>query len=79
MEYSNALNDEKMSAIKAQRGIENMEELYRQIQESEQADDDEEGEVEGGAEGEGEREGGEGGEEEGGEGEGGQGDYNGEQ
>ena len=52
MEYSNALNDEKMSAIKAQRGIENMEELYRQIQESEQADDDEEGEVEGG-EGEG--------------------------
>ena len=73
MEYSNTLNDEKMSAIKAQRGIENMEELYRQIQESEQADDDEEGEVEreGGAEGEGEREGGEG--------EGGEGDYNGEQ
>ena len=54
MEYSNTLNDEKMSAIKAQRGIENMEELYRQIQESEQADDDnEEG-------GEGEGEGGQG-------------------
>ena len=55
MEYSNALNDEKMSAIKAQRGIENMEELYRQIQESEQADDDNEegGEEEGQGEGEG--------------------------
>lgn len=58
MEYSNALNDEKMSAIKAQRGIENMEELYRQIQESEQADDDNEEGGEG--EGQGEGEGGEG-------------------
>ena len=47
MEYSNAISDEKLSAIKAKRGIENMEELYRQIQESEQADDDEEGEHEG--------------------------------
>ena len=47
MEYSNTLNDEKLSLIKAQRGIENMEELYRQIQESEQPDDDEEGEGEG--------------------------------
>ena len=61
MEYSNALNDEKMSAIKAQRGIENMEELYRQIQESEQADDDNEegGEGEGEGEGEGNKENGE--------------------
>lgn len=41
MEYSDALNNEKMSAIKAQRGIENMEELYRQVQESEQQDDEE--------------------------------------
>ena len=41
MEYSNTLNDEKMSAIKAQRGIENMEELYRQLQESEQGYDEE--------------------------------------
>lgn len=49
MEYSNTLNDEKLSLIKAQRGIENMEELYRQIQESEQADDEEgEGGEEGG-------------------------------
>ena len=47
MEYSNAISDEKLSAIKAKRGIENMEELYRQIQESEQADEDEEGEHEG--------------------------------
>ncbi len=52
MEYSNTLNDEKLSLIKAQRGIENMEELYRQIQESEQADDEEgEGGEEGGEEG----------------------------
>ena len=36
MEYSNTINDEKISAIKAQRGIENMEELYRQLQEAEQ-------------------------------------------
>ena len=41
MEYSNTLNDEKMSAIKAQRGIENMEELYRQLQEAEQGYDEE--------------------------------------
>ena len=59
MEYSNALNDEKMSAIKAQRGIENMEELYRQIQESEQADDDNEEGGEGEGEGEGNKENGE--------------------
>ena len=49
MEYNDAVNDEKISAIKAQRGIENMEELYRQLQEAE--DDGEEGEGE--AEGEG--------------------------
>ena len=49
MEYSNTLNDEKLSPIKAQIGIENIEELYRQIQESEQADDEEgEGGEEGG-------------------------------
>ena len=42
MEYSNTINDEKISAIKAQRGIENMEELYRQLQEAEQQDDEEE-------------------------------------
>ena len=41
MEYSDALNDEKLSAIKAQRGIENMNEMYRQLQEAEQQDDDE--------------------------------------
>lgn len=45
MEYNDAVNDEKISAIKAQRGIENMEELYRQWQEAE--DDGEEGEGEG--------------------------------
>ena len=44
MEYNDAVNDEKISAIKAQRGIENMEELYRQLQEAE--DDGEEGEGE---------------------------------
>ena len=52
MEYNDAVNDEKISAIKAQRGIENMEELYRQLQEAE--DDGEEGEGEGEAEGAGE-------------------------
>jgi hypothetical protein len=41
MEYSNTLNDEKMSAIKAQRGIENIEELYRQVQENEEQGDEE--------------------------------------
>ena len=41
MEYSEVLNDEKMSAIKAQRGIENIEELYRQVQENEEQGDDE--------------------------------------
>jgi hypothetical protein len=51
MEYNDAVNDEKISAIKAQRGIENMEELYRQLQEAE--DDGEEGEGEGEAEAEG--------------------------
>jgi hypothetical protein len=45
MEYNDTVNDEKISAIKAQRGIENMEELYRQLQEAE--DDGEEGEGEG--------------------------------
>ena len=40
MEYSEVLNDEKMSAIKAQRGIENIEELYRQVQENEEQGDD---------------------------------------
>lgn len=50
MEYNDAVNDEKISAIKAQRGIENMEELYRQLQEAE--DDGEEGEGEGEAEAE---------------------------
>ena len=52
MEYNDTMNDEKISAIKAQRGIENMEELYRQLQEAE--DDGEEGEGEGEAEGAGE-------------------------
>ena len=48
MEYSDVINDEKISAIKAQRGIENMEELYRKLQESEQQDEEEdEGEGEG--------------------------------
>jgi len=51
MEYNDAVNDEKISAIKAQRGIENMEELYRQLQEAE--DDGEEGEGEGEGEAEG--------------------------
>ena len=45
MEYSEVLNDEKMSAIKAQRGIENIEELYRQVQENDEQGD-EEGETE---------------------------------
>ena len=49
MEYSDAINDEKISAIKAQRGIENMEELYRKLQENEQQNEEEE-------EGEGENE-----------------------
>ena len=40
MEYNEALDNEKMSVIKAQRGIENMEEMYRQIQEEEQQDDE---------------------------------------
>ena len=48
MEYNDAVNDQKISAIKAQRGIENMEELYRQLQEAE--DDGEEGEAEGAGE-----------------------------
>ena len=52
MEYNDTVNDEKISAIKAQRGIENMEELYRQLQEAE--DDGEEGEGEGEAQGAGE-------------------------
>jgi hypothetical protein len=52
MEYNDAVNDEKISAIKAQRGIENMEELYRQLQEAE--DDGEEGEGEGEAQAAGE-------------------------
>lgn len=53
MEYSEVLNDEKMSAIKAQRGIENIEELYRQVQENEeQGDDEEEGEENNGNENE---------------------------
>ena len=47
MEYNDTVNDEKISAIKAQRGIENMEELYRQLQE---AEDEGEGEGEGEAE-----------------------------
>jgi hypothetical protein len=41
MDYSDMINDEKVSAIKAQRGIENMEELYRRLQESEQPDEEE--------------------------------------
>ncbi len=49
MEYSDAINDEKISAIKAQRGIENMEELYRKLQENEQQNEEED-------EGEGENE-----------------------
>ena len=48
MEYNDTLDDEKISAIKAQRGIENMEELYRQIQdEEEQEEEGKEGEGEG--------------------------------
>ena len=35
MEYNDILNDEKVSAIKAQRGIETMEVLYNQLQENE--------------------------------------------
>ena len=47
MEYSDAINDEKISAIKAQRGIENMEELYRKLQENEQQiEEEDEGEGE---------------------------------
>ena len=53
MEYSDVINDEKMSAIKARRGIENMEELYRKLQESEQQNEEED-EGEGQGEGEGE-------------------------
>ena len=41
MEYSEVLNEEKLSAIKAQRGIENIEELYRQVQENEEQGNDE--------------------------------------
>ena len=41
MEYNDTMNNEKLSAIKAQRGIENLEELYRQAQEAEQQDDEE--------------------------------------
>ena len=49
MEYSDVINDEKISAIKAQRGIENMEVLYRKLQENEQQDEEEdEGEGENG-------------------------------
>jgi hypothetical protein len=45
MEYNDVLNDEKMSAVKAQRGIETMEILYSQLQENEEQDDEgEEGE-----------------------------------
>ena len=54
MEYNDTVNDEKISAIKAQRGIENMEELYRQLQEAEDDREEGEGEGEGEAEGEGE-------------------------
>ena len=54
MEYNDTVNDEKISAIKAQRGIENMEELYRQLQEAEDDGEEGEGEGEGEAEGEGE-------------------------
>ena len=62
MEYNDTVNDEKISAIKAQRGIENMEELYRQLQEAE--DEGEEGEGEGEGEGEAEDAGKEGAQEE---------------
>ena len=41
MDYSDIINSEKMSAIKAQRGIENMEELYRRLQETDQPDEEE--------------------------------------
>jgi hypothetical protein len=54
MEYNDAVNDEKISAIKAQRGIENMEELYRQLQEAEDDGEEGEGEGEGEAKGAGE-------------------------
>ena len=40
MEYNDTLDDEKISAIKAQRGIENMEELYRQIQDGEEQEEE---------------------------------------
>ena len=41
MEYNDTMNNEKISAIKAQREIENLEELYRQVKEVEQQDDEE--------------------------------------
>ncbi len=44
MEYNDIINDEKLSVVKAQRGIENIEELYRQMQDDERQ---EEGEREG--------------------------------
>ena len=36
MKYSDIINNEKISLIKGQRGIENTEELYRKLQENEQ-------------------------------------------
>ena len=41
MEYNDDLEGQKMTAIKAQRGIENIEEIYRQVQDEEQQDEDE--------------------------------------
>ena len=42
MEYNDILNDEKVSAIKAQRGIETMEVLYSQLQENEGQEEEKE-------------------------------------
>ena len=41
MEYNDTMDAQKISAIKAQRGIENLEELYSQIKDEEQQDEEE--------------------------------------
>ena len=40
MQYNDVLNDERISAVKAQRGIETMEVLYSQLQDNEEQDEE---------------------------------------
>ena len=44
MEYNDTMDAQKISVIKAQRGIENLEELYSQIQDEDEGEGEEGGE-----------------------------------